>query len=278
MRCIIPLLRKGYAIVITHGNGPQVGNILIRVEEALGKAYPLPLEVCVAESQGEIGYMIEQSLQNILQQHNRKHMVVTVLTQVLVDKKDPYFRKPTKPVGPFLNKRQALQLKRKGKAIVQIDSQFRRVVPSPRPLKVIECNTIRELLKHNIIVIAAGGGGIPVYRKGKKLKGIEAVIDKDLASACLAKDLKANLLLILTDVDGAYLHYKKPNQKKIVRMTIKQARQYLSHGHFPEGSMGPKVQAAINFVSATKGKAVITSLERVEKALKGKAGTTVTYQ
>lgn len=275
LRCIIPLLKKGYAVVITHGNGPQVGNILIRVEEALGKAYPLPLEVCVAESQGEIGYMIEQSLQNLLRQHNRKDIVVTVLTQVVVDKHDPYFKRPTKPVGPWLNRRQAERLKRKGKSVKQIGKQYRRVVPSPRPLRVVECRTIKELLEHNIIVIAAGGGGIPVYQTGKKLMGIEAVIDKDLASACLARDLQAELFLILTDVDSVYLDYGKPNKQRIAKMTVQQAKQHLKQGIFPEGSMGPKVQAAVHFVAARKRKAIITSLEKVEKALQGKAGTTV---
>ena len=276
LRCIIPLLKKKYQIVITHGNGPQVGNILIRVEEALGKAYSLPLEVCVAESQGEIGYMIEQSLHNLLQSYGMRHMVVTVLSQVVVDSHDPLFKKPTKPVGPYITQAQAEKLKEKGKAVVQIEDKYRRVVPSPRPKRIVESATIARLLKEKLIVITAGGGGIPVYEKGSRLVGIEAVVDKDLASGCLARDLKAKLLLILTDVDGVYQEYGKPSQKRIPKLTIAEAMALLKAGQLPAGSMVPKVEAGMLFVKSGKGrKAIITSLNNVEKALLGKGGTVI---
>lgn len=275
LECIVPLIRKGYAIVITHGNGPQVGNILIRVEEALGKAYKLPLEVCVAESQGEMGYMIEQCLWNVLQKHRIRKLVASILTQVLVDKHDSHFRKPTKPVGPFLNKKHAALLQRAGHHVIHVDGAYRRVVPSPRPMKIVEAEIVRELVHGRAIVIAAGGGGIPVYMDKGKLQGIAAVIDKDLASYCLAKAVRADLLLILTDVDKVYLDFKTKKQKGVGKLDAATAKRYLAAGQFPSGSMGPKVEAAMLFAQ-TGGKAIITSPKCVEKALKGKGGTTVT--
>lgn len=274
LRCIVPLLKRGYAVIITHGNGPQVGNILIRVEEALGKAYRLPLEVCVAESQGEMGYMIEQCLLNMLQKQNIRRMVASILTQVVVDSNDPHFHKPTKPVGPFLNMKHAMILTKAGQHVVRVDGAYRRVVPSPRPLAIVEASIIKQLIENKVVVIAAGGGGIPVYKKKGKLEGIAAVIDKDLSSYCLAKAVKADLLLILTDVDNAYLDYGKRKQRPLRTVSIAQAKQYLQQGHFPPGSMGPKIEAALLFAS-TGGKAIITSPEKVEQALKGKAGTTI---
>ncbi|MCK4669870.1 MAG: carbamate kinase [Nanoarchaeota archaeon] len=273
---ILPLYKK-YNLVITHGNGPQVGNILIRVEQALGKAYKLPLEVCVAESEGEIGYIIDQSLLNAMHGKKIKAGVATLLTQVLVDKKDPAFKRPTKPVGPFYTKRQANILKKK-RLPVMFDAGrgYRRVVASPKPIKIIEVPIIQKLLKQNIIVVAAGGGGIPVIKEKGKYKGVEAVIDKDFASCCLAKCLKADILLILTGVDKVKLDYGRKNEKSINKMDAKLAEEYMEKGHFPPGSMGPKIQAAINFVKHGGKKAIITSPRNAENALKGRQGTHIT--
>ena len=276
LECILDLLKEEYKIIITHGNAIQVGNILIRVEEALGKAYNLPLEVCVAESEGEMGYLIEQTLQNKLTQHHKKHAVISLLTQVIVDKHDPYFHRATKPIGPWYTKEQAELLQKKGQEMKEIEKgKFRRVVPSPRPVKIDDVKIIQKLLKEDVIVIAAGGGGIPVYEHQGKLKGIAAVIDKDLASACLAKDLKADLFLILTGVNKVALNYGKSNQKNLSTLTIGEAKQYMQEGHFPEGSMGPKIEAAINFLKHGGKKVIITSPARVAKALKGKEGTVI---
>jgi len=264
----ISFLLKKYRLVITHGNGPQVGNILIQVESAIGRAYPIPLSVAVAESQGQMGYMIEQAIQNEL---GTRKPVVSMLTQVLVDKNDPAFQHPTKPIGPFYTKRHALLLKRKGMHVINDAGRgWRRVVPSPYPQRIIEADAIRKLVRNDIVVIAAGGGGIPVYKRGKRLVGVDAVIDKDLASSCLARSIVADLLIILTDVDNVFLNYGQPNQKPIKKMSVAQAEQYTSH--FAEGSMRPKVVAATEFVKAG-GSAVITSPRSLRKALQRKAGT-----
>ncbi len=270
-------IAKKHRLVLTHGNGPQVGNELIRVEEALGKAYPLPLYTCVAESQGEIGYMIEQSLQNELRKQRMKRSVVTILTQALVDRKDKSFNKPTKPIGPYYTKSETQHLKKKG-FVMAVDARggYRRVVPSPKPLKIIEADTIKKLVKDNVIVVAAGGGGIPVYQVSSRseLKGIDAVIDKDMASACLAKSIGADAMLILTDVSNAYLNYKKPKQIKLTKIKAGKLKKYMNH--FPAGSMGPKIEASIDFVEHGGKKAIITSPENAEKAVKGKTGTVIT--
>lgn len=272
---LIPLIKK-HRIVIVFGNGPQIGNILIRVEEAYGKAYSLPLEVCVAESEGEIGYMIEQVLRNIMQEHKLHNTpVVNILTQVVVNKKDPAFKKPTKPIGPFYTLKQASDIVNKGyKVINDAGRGYRRVVPSPKPEYIVEAKTIKKLIK-DTIVIAAGGGGIPVYKSGNKLRGIEAVIDKDLASSCLAKSIKANNLIILTGVDRVYLNFNKKNKKGIKKMNIKEAKKYQEEGHFLPGSMGPKIEAAIDFLENGGKKVIITSPNKLHKALKRKAGTII---
>jgi carbamate kinase len=274
---LIPII-KNNKVVITHGNGFQVGNILIRVEQSLGKAYSIPLEMCVAESQGELGYIIEQNLQNLLIKYKIKRPVVSLLTQVIVDKNDPAFKNPTKPIGPFYSKAQAQTLKKKSFNVVEQKGRgWRKVVPSPLPKYIDDVNIIDTLLKKNIIVVAAGGGGVPVIKdKGKKLHGISAVIDKDLASACLATSIKASKLIILTGEPYAYLNYKKSNQKALRKLNIKQALEYLKQGHFPKGSMGPKIQSAINFLKKGGKIAIITNASNLQKALKGKSGTTIT--
>lgn len=273
---ILANLVSKYKLLIVSGSGPQIGALILQNEIAKNKIPPMPLDVLDAELEGQLGYLIEQSLTNELSKKRLKIPVATILTQVIVDKKDPSFKNPTKFVGPYYTKRQADKLKNKGLKI-RADPRggYRRVVPSPKPLKIVEARAIRKFTQE-AVVIAAGGGGIPVIEENNKLKGIEAVIDKDLASAVLASNIKADMMLILTDVKCAYLNFKKPGQKPLRKLTIKQAKQYQKEGHFKEGSMGPKIQAAINFLKANKkGKVIITSPEHVEKALKGKEGTLI---
>ncbi|RMF55967.1 carbamate kinase [Candidatus Woesearchaeota archaeon] len=275
---IIPLIKKGFNVVITHGNGPQVGNQLIRVEHSINKAYYLPLYVCGAQTQGEIGYMIQQCLLNKLKENNIKKNAVCVLTQVLVDKNDLSFKKPTKPIGPFYTKEQLKELGKEDWNLIEDAGRgYRRVVASPKPKEIIEKDIIKKLVESGTIVIAVGGGGIPVYlNEENELRGISAVIDKDLASACLANELKAEMLLILTDVECVFLNYGKENEEKISRINVAQAELYLNQGHFAEGSMKPKVEAAISFLKKGGEKAIITNLESVEEALQGEKGTIIT--
>ena len=274
---IVTLAKQGHELVITHGNGPQVGNILIRVEEALGKAYNLPLEVCVAESEGELGYLIEQTLQNKLMQQHIKRPVVSLLTQVIVDKKDPHFKKPTKPVGPFYTKAQALRLQKKGlKMINDAGRGWRRVVPSPRPVKIDDVNIIATLMKKKVIVIAAGGGGIPVVKERGKLRGVAAVVDKDWASVCLAQAVKADTLLILTGVKKVALNFGTKKQVLLKTISVKEAQKYMKEGHFAEGSMLPKIAAAVDFIKKGGKEVIITCPSCVKNALQGREGTRIT--
>lgn len=257
------IARKG--MVITHGNGPQVGDILIQQQLSRRIVPPVPLDVCGARTQGEIGYLLQRSLRGLLPGRR----IVTILTQTLVSERDPAFRNPAKFVGPFFPK--------PGPGLVKDSNRgYRRVVPSPEPLEIIEAGEIRRLLGLGFIVIAAGGGGIPVVRKRKRLEGVEAVIDKDLASERLATPLKAGTLLMLTDVDSAYLDYGKSSRKRISHASLKEIREYYSQGHFPPGSMGPKVLAAMRFLERGGKRAVITSPGKAVKTLGGKAGTTIT--
>jgi len=272
MENILPVIKK-YSTVVTHGNAPQVGAIMLRVEAALGKTYPLPLYSAVAESEGEMGFMIEQSLQNSFMKHGIKKSVASLLTQVLVDKNDKGFMKPTKPIGPFYDKKKASLLTKKGFKMKKVDGGYRRVVASPKPLRIVEADVIIELIKHNIVVIAAGGGGIPVYKDKNSMKGIDAVIDKDLASSCLAKSISAKYMFILTGVDKVYLNYRKKNQKGLKKVSVKEAKNYLKEGHFPAGSMGPKIEAAIDFLNNGGKKVIITSPEKIKAALSGREGT-----
>lgn len=277
MRRIRSLILPDTGLVITHGNGPQVGHILIRSEAAVGSAYPIPLSVAVAESEGEIGYVIQQSLYNALAEGHRYRPIVTVLTQVLVDRNDPAFDNPTKPIGPFYSEEEAESLRKGGVTLMNFPGAgWRRVVASPRPLRIIERDTVKRLAMEDVVVIAAGGGGIPVYEEGGSLHGTDAVIDKDLASSVLANDIGADRLLLLTDVNKAYLNYGTSEQEGLNRVTIAEAEQYLAEGHFPPGSMGPKVQGAVEFVRATGGQALITTPEALLKAMEGKDGTWIT--
>jgi len=273
------VLSGKYKIVITHGNGPQVGNILLQNETAKDVAAPMPLYVCGAESQGLIGFMIQQSLHNLLQEAGKGDIpVATVVTQVVVDENDPAFENPSKPVGPFYSEEEAQRLaEEKGYHIKEDAGRgWRRVVPSPDPIEIFEKEAIRQLIAARSIVIASGGGGIPVVKKDGKLKGVDAVIDKDLAGERLAVDVEAKIFLILTDVDQVKLNYKTPQEKGISHMTVEEAKRYREEGHFAKGSMEPKVRAAIRFIEAGGEKAIITSLDKAMEALEGKAGTTIT--
>ena len=266
---LIKLLDDGFNLVITHGNGPQVGNILLRNEAGYNtyKIPKMPLDICVADSQGGIGYMVERQLRNILAEKKIRRNVVTVVTQVLVDKNDPAFENPTKPVGAFYLKEEADLLARANNLIFKEDSRkrgWRRVVASPEPKDVLNKKIIKDLVKKGNIVIAAGGGGVPVYRDEKKhLHGIEAVIDKDLASALLSYEIDADDFFILTDVAKVYLNYNKPGQTALDKITVEQAEQYLKEGHFAAGSMGPKIKAAIHFIRNGGKETIITESKQL---------------
>jgi carbamate kinase len=249
---------------------------MMQNEIARKKVPEMPLDVLGAETEGLIGYILQEQLSNKLRSKKIKRNIATLITQTLVSKKDSAFSNSTKFVGPFYTKKEADLLK--NKFVIKKDSNrgYRRVVPSPKPIKIIESKIISKLISKKYIVIAAGGGGIPVILENKNLKGVEAVIDKDLSSSCLGNDIQADLLLILTDVDRVYLNYGKKNQIPVKKMKTKEAKKYMKEGQFPEGSMGPKIQAAINFLKNEKRKVIITNIENTEKALMGKTGTLIT--
>ncbi|MBD3383179.1 MAG: carbamate kinase [candidate division Zixibacteria bacterium] len=276
---IIPLIRNGYNIAITHGNGPQVGNAVLRVELARDKAPILPLGICVADTEGGMGYMIEQSLQNRLRQEKIKRDVVTFVTQVVVDKNDPSMKDPSKYIGQFYEYNEARKFARERDWSIKKDADrgWRRVVPSPIPLDIPSARHIKTLVSKGVIVIAAGGGGIPVFVDDDgNYDGVDAVIDKDRASALLAKLIDAELLLILTGVDNVALNYGKLDQVLLGEVKYDEMKQYLTEGHFPPGSMGPKVEAALGFLDIGGKKVIITSIEKAVEAVEGKAGTTIT--
>jgi carbamate kinase len=277
-KALVPMVRRQDRVLLVHGNGPQVGNLLLRMEEAATKVPMLPLDFCVAQSQGEMGYLLEQALGNRLRKEGLEPRVACVLTQVRVDGDDPAFAQPTKPIGPFLSRYRAALLRREGKAVVEDSGRgYRRVVASPRPLEVLGMDTVRLLLDRGLLVIAGGGGGVPVVDTPRRgYQGMEAVIDKDYTAGMMAAELKAGLLAILTDVDRVYLGYGTAGQKGLKTLSVNQARQYLKAGEFPAGSMGPKVQTALEFVESTGGEVLITSAPRLGAALAGRSGTRVT--
>ncbi len=262
---LLKLLEDGYSIVITHGNGPQVGNIMLRNDAGYNayKIPKMPLDICVADSQGGIGYMIERQMKNILTEHKLRMNVVTLVTQVVVDINDPAFKEPTKPIGAFYLKEEAELLSKANPNLVFKEDPgkrgWRRVVPSPQPQEILNHKIIKDLSKKGNIVIAAGGGGVPVYKdKNKYLQGVEAVIDKDLASALLAREIGAEAFFMLTDVPKVYLNYKKPDQKELNKITVAKAEKYFAEGQFAAGSMGPKILAAIDFVKNGGKETIIT--------------------
>jgi carbamate kinase len=262
---LIKLIDRGYNVALTHGNGPQVGNILL-ANAAGNQVYNLPempLDICVAYSQGFIGYMLEQQMRNVLRAHDLDRDVITIITQVLVDRDDPAFENPTKPIGPYYTKENADRMTAENGSIFKEDPRgrgWRKVVASPKPLVISNQRSIERIARDGQIVIAVGGGGIPAfYVAENKLQGIDAVIDKDLASALLAGNINADKLFILTDVPKVCINFNTPQEKAIDRMSVRQAKQYLAEGHFAEGSMAPKIRAAIHFVKHTSRDAIITS-------------------
>ena len=275
---IAAVVAAGYRVVVTHGNGPQVGFILLRSEIAKDQLHQVPLESCVADTQGAIGYQIQQTLENELKRRRIWRPVATVVTQVLVGRRDPAFKNPAKPIGPFYSREDAEHHQRQDGWAVKEDAGrgWRRVVPSPRPLAIIEEPAIRCLLKQDVIVIAVGGGGIPVVKeRNGLLRGVPAVIDKDAASSLLASDLKADTLIISTGVDQVALNFGKPEQRWLDRMTVAEARRYLRQGQFAAGSMKPKIEAAIRFLEKGGRRVIITQPHHLEKAIAGKAGTVI---
>jgi len=277
-RQIAMIAGEGCAVAVTHGNGPQVGDILLKNELAKETLPPMPLDICGAESQGMIGYMLQQSLGEALRKAGIDRPVATVLTQTRVDGDDPAFMNPEKPIGPFYAPAQAKMLQEeKGWRMVEIPGRgYRRVVPSPRPVALVEERAIARLFSTGTIVIAAGGGGVPVVADGKgALRGVEAVVDKDLTAALLARLVGADDLLILTDVERVALNYGLPDQQEIDEMTASEARDHLAAGHFPPGTMGPKIKAALKFLEAGGERATIAPLEGAFRALSGRAGTRI---
>lgn len=272
---LLYLLKQDYNIVITHGNGPQVGNILLRNEAGFNnyKIPKMPLDICVADSQGGIGYMIERQVVNVFNDFGIKKDVVTLITQVLVDKNDSAFKNPTKPIGTFYLKEEAELLARVNNFVFKEDSRkrgWRRVVPSPAPINILNKNIIKELVRKDNIVIASGGGGVPVYRdESGKLHGVEAVIDKDLASSLLATEIGAEAFYILTDIPKVYINFRKPNQEALNTITVTEAKKYFNEGHFTAGSMGPKVLAAINFIKNGGRETVITESSKLDDSESG---------
>lgn len=275
---IVDLALDGWRVIVVHGNGPQVGDELVRNEKARSEVAPLPLGVLVAGTAGWIGYMLQQSLENALRKAGSSRDVVTVLTQVEVAADDPALKDPKKFIGHSLSVARARELRSQGHPVKKDGKgHFRRVVGSPTPLAIHELSTIRSLLEKDTLVIACGGGGIPVYRDPQLgLEGVDAVVDKDLAAAVLARELGAELLLILTDVDAVYTGWATPDQKAISSISVSDAERLAAEGAFGEGSMGPKVAAAVSYVRATGGRAIITELSRGRAAVRGSGGTEIT--
>jgi carbamate kinase len=278
LTAIVGMIRDGHKIVLTHGNGPQAGVHLIRNEAASGQVPPSPLGVIVADTQGSMGYMIAQCLSNALVRQGGNKDVVTVVTQVEVDPADPSMDNPTKYVGPFYKAEQVEKLRERGWAIKEDPGRgYRRVVPSPMPLDVIEKGIIKDLIDDGKIVIAAGGGGIPVRREPDgTLEGVDAVIDKDRASALLANLIAADELIILTGVEKVAINYRKPGERFLDRMSVAECERYLAEGQFPKGSMGPKIEAACDFIRRGGLRVIITSMENATRAVEGQAGTVIT--
>ena len=275
---VLEMIAEGYRVILTHGNGPQVGNALIRVEECRHLVPPIPLGVLVADTEGGMGYMIEQSLQNMLHRKGIKKKVLTLLSQVVVDRNDPSILNPTKFVGPFYKAEDVRRLQRERGWSMKMDSTrgWRRVVPSPVPLQVVEKEMIRFLLNEGCVVITCGGGGIPVYIEDDgTYEGVDGVIDKDRAAAVLARDVGANQLYIFTAVDKVALHYGTPEQVDLDRVTAARMREHLEAGEFPPGSMGPKIEAALQFLEDGGEEVIISSVERASEARLGSTGTRI---
>lgn len=277
-RLMVHIVGKGYELIIVHGNGPQVGNLLIQMEEAVTKIPPFSLEVCDAMTEGSMGYMLERAIINELRTRSLDKEVATLVTQVIVDKEDPAFQNPTKPVGPFYSKYRAQMLAKEKKWAMIEDAGrgYRKVVPSPKPIDVVSKWIIRDLVHAGRVVIAAGGGGIPIIINGRGLfKGMEAVIDKDYVASLIAREVKVDLFIILTNIERVCLDYGTPQERPVDVMTAAEAKEYLSQGQFPPGSMGPKIEAAIEYIQAGGKEVLITSASHLKAALIKRSGTRI---
>lgn len=277
---IADIVERGYEVIVAHGNGPQVGRIVIQNEVASASTPAMPFDVCGAMSQGMIGYHIQQGLSKVLRHRGINKNVVTIVTQVVVDKDDPKFKVPSKPIGPFYTEEEAKAIAAEKGYTMKEDAGrgWRRVVASPLPVEIVELDAVKTLNDAGFVVVTVGGGGIPVVRnEAGDLEGVAAVIDKDLASEKLARDMDADALVILTAVEKVSINFKKPDQKDLDRMSAAEAKQYIKEGHFAPGSMLPKIEAALNFVESKPGRiAIITSLDKAVDAIEGRAGTTIT--
>jgi carbamate kinase len=276
---IAGMIQQGWDVVLTHGNGPQVGFILRRSELAIHELHPVPLDYCGADTQGAIGYMFQRALHNIFQERGIQKQAATVVTQTLVDKDDPAFQNPSKPIGTFMDKTAAERKRAEEQWAVVEDAGrgWRRVVPSPLPKRIVERDVIDALIHAGFVVICSGGGGIPVIEDGhSQLIGVEAVIDKDYAASILARSVNADLFLITTAVEKVALNFNKPNQQWLDHLTMEEAKKYLADGHFQKGSMGPKIQAIIWYLEGGGKEALITDPANIERALRGETGTRIT--
>jgi carbamate kinase len=273
---IVQMIKAGWDVVVTHGNGPQVGAIFLQNEAAKTITPAMPLGICVAESEGLIGYMIQQCLSNALQKENIAKSVVALITQVIVNRNDPLLINPTKPIGPYYHDDDALRMLKEGYKMARLPRGWRMLAPSPDPERIVEGDVIRRLLNEGVIVISSGGGGMPVVEKeGWGLDGLEAVVDKDLAAERLAEAVNANILLILTDVEKVYLNYNTPKQQPIDTIDREKLKKYYQGGQFPPGSMGPKILAALRFLEFGGEKVIISNIEKGWDALQGNTGTTI---
>jgi carbamate kinase len=275
---MVHIVRKGYELIVVHGNGPQVGNLLIQMEEAVTKIPPYSLDVCDAMTEGSMGFMLERAITNELRRRSLDKEVVSIVTQVVVDKDDPAFAHPTKPVGPFYSKYrgQMLAKEKKWSMVEDAGRGYRKVVPSPMPIDVVPKGIIRDLVHAGRIVIAAGGGGIPVIINGRGLfEGVEAVIDKDYAASLLAREVGVDLFIILTAVERVSLNFGQPDQREVSVLTVEEARKYLAEGQFPPGSMGPKIRAAIEYIEAGGREVLITKDTHLKAALLKRSGTRI---
>jgi carbamate kinase len=272
------LVERGVTLVVTHGNGPQVGRILLQQEYAADYVPPMPMDVCGAESQGQIGYLLAQELDSELRRRKCDKRVLCLVTSVVVDGRDPAFRRPTKPVGPSYERPIAQKIAHETGHVFQImpDKKWRRVVASPLPHRFVEQDALAEVIEAGHVVIAAGGGGVPVVEVGDTIRGVEAVVDKDRSAALLARLIRADVLLILTEIDRVQVGFGTPSARALERLSIKEARRLLDAGEFPEGSMGPKIEACCDFIIGGGQRAVIAALDQAADAVFGSAGTTIT--
>ena len=274
---VADVAEQGWEIVVTHGNGPQVGRILLQNEAASEWVSPMPLDVCGAESQGQIGYLLQVTIGDVFYERGMERPVAAVITFARVWPDDPAFENPTKPIGPHYDEAQAQRLasERGWTVAPEPDGKWRRVVPSPRPYSIVEAPVIKQLAESGAIVIAGGGGGVPVIEEGPRLIGVEAVVDKDLAGAILGRDVGAEVYLICTDVEGVYEKFGAPDQRLLHRLSVEDAKHMLADGTLPAGSMGPKVEAAIEFLEHGGDRAIVCSLDEAPEALAGNAGTRI---